>query len=211
MTFFPQTNKELKNIDSLLGAVVNAAIRSGANPESLNIHNAVQTCIKNLDNYLNYQDKVQELGYSSIGMALKALGQYKQNDNPADLNHLPEIFHKIPAIWLSGKPKTKKETGFAPLRVKDAQRQHKVLSSLLVEAWGLADDEIQDQITKEYLSSSAAEFERNLYKYINDLEEVSIEEEFEHVVDEIVSPRLEEMRALRVVESPKDYGVGGTL
>jgi hypothetical protein len=184
MKFFPQTNKELKNIDSLLGTVVNAAIRSGANPESLNLHNAIQACIKIINDHIRYQEKIKDMGYSSIGIALKALSQYKQGDSPVDINHLPEVFQKIPAIWLSGKPKTKKEAGFAPLRVKDAQ---------------------------EYLSTSAADFERSLYRYINDLEEVSFEEEFEELRIEKASSAIEEMRTLRMLESSVDYGVGGSF
>ncbi len=211
MKFFPQTNKELKNIDSLLGAVVNAAIRAGANPESLNLHNAIQACIKIINDHFNYQEKVKELGYSSIKVALKALDQYKKGDVPADIGHLPEVFHKVPAIWLSGKPKTKKDPGFAPLRVKDAERQHRVMSTLLVEAWELADEEIKDVITQEYLSTSSAEFERSLYKYINDLEEVSFEEELEQVMIEKASSSIEEMKTLRLLESVKDYGVGGSF
>ncbi len=211
MKFFPQTNKELKNIDSLLGTVVNAAIRSGANPESLNLHNAIQACIKIINDHIKHQEKVKALGYSSVGMALKALGQYKQGDSPVDINHLPEVFHKIPAIWLSGKPKTKKEAGFAPLRVRDAQRQYRVMAPLLTEAWDLADETIRDEITQEYLSTSAADFERSLYRYINDLEEVSFEEEFEELRIEKASSAMEEMRTLRMLESSRDYGVGGSL
>ena len=82
-------------------------------------------------------------------------------------------------MWLSGKPKTKKEPGFAPLRVRDAERQYRVITPLLLEAWELADAETQDSIVREYLGESSAEFERKLYRYINDLEEVTFEEELE--------------------------------
>jgi hypothetical protein len=85
------------------------------------------------------------------------------------------------------------------------------MAPLLAEAWDLADDKIRDEITQEYLSTSAADFERSLYRYINDLEEVSFEEEFEERTIIKASSKLEEMRTLSMLQSSVDYGVGGNL
>lgn len=65
------------------------------------------------------------------------------------------------------------------MRVRDAERQHRVMMPLLIEAWKLTegDTEVQQEIEKEYRNSSAAEFERALYEYIYELEEPTLEEQ----------------------------------
>jgi hypothetical protein len=208
---FRKTLEDIQSYSETLMSVLKIGLEHGIPEEELTLTNARQKAEKLSRERLKHEILIQNLGYSSLGIALKALSQYKKGDSPIDINHLPEVFHKVPSIWLSGKPKTKKDPGFAPLRVKDAERQHRVMAPLLAEAWDLADDEIKDVITKEYLSSSAAEFERNLYKYINDLEEVSFEEELEQVMIEKASSSMEEMKTLRLLESVKDYGVGGSF
>jgi hypothetical protein len=120
----------------------------------------------------------QDMGYSSVKIALKALRQMKEQ--PAyDISKLPPLFHKMPAIWLSGKPDTKGQKGFAPMRVRDAERLHRVIVPLLIEAWTLidGDEEVQLQVEKDYRNMSADQFERELYTYIYDLEEPTLEEQ----------------------------------
>jgi hypothetical protein len=208
---FRKTQEDIRSYSKTLESVLEIGLEHGIPSADLTLTNALQKTLKLSRDRLKHEALIQDLGYSSLGLALKALGQYKKGDSPIDINHLPEVFHKIPAIWLSGKPKTKKEAGFAPLRVKDAQRQHRVMAPLLAEAWDLADDDMKDIITQEYLSSSAAEFERNLYKYINDLEEVSFEEEiYSRKYPDANEGEVESV--LRLLEDPRyRYGVGGSL
>jgi hypothetical protein len=111
-------------------------------------------------------------------IALKAFRQIKQQ--PAyDFTKLPSLFHKIPAIWLSGKPDNKLAKGFAPMRVRDAERAHRVVVPLLIEAWSLikGDKEVEEDIEKDYRNMSADQFESELYVYIHDLEEPTLEEQ----------------------------------
>jgi hypothetical protein len=205
MNLFKNTMQDVKDYSTVLTAVLNKAIELGCPEEGVNLPNAWSKIKARLTIIEQHEKSVKDLGYSSLGRAIKALRQYKQGDTPTDISQLPEVFHRVPAVWLSGKPKTKKEPGFAPLRVRDAQRQHRVMAPLLLEAWELADELVRDQITREYLTTSAPDFERALYRYIYDLEPLTLEEEFENILPDTDTDIAE---SLRLVTDPDIiYGV----
>jgi hypothetical protein len=179
---FDKTMEDIATYTKVLQTVVRIGLDQGIPEAGVTLENARKKLLKLSRERQKHEEFVSSLGYSSLARALKALAQYKQGSGPINIENLPEVFHKIPAVWLSGKPKTKKEPGFAPLRVRDAERQHRVITPLLLEAWELADEETQDSIVREYLGESSIEFERNLYRYINDLEEVTFEEELERLI-----------------------------
>lgn len=106
---------------------------------------------------------------------VKLLSQ--QEETQTNLKDLPTVFHKIPKIWLVGRASTRRTPGFTPLRLSVAQREHKQLVPLLLEAWPMADEESRDIMVKEYLRSSAEDFKQQVYNFIYENEETTLEEE----------------------------------
>ena len=176
---FNKTLEDIANYTKTLETVITIGLELGVPEAGLTLENARKKICKIARERQKHEEFVSSLGYSSLSRALKALGQYKQGAGPTNIEHLPEVFHKVPSVWLTGKPKTKKDPGFAPLRVRDAERQHRVITPLLLEAWELADEEARDKMLSEYLRVSANEFEKQLYLFINELEEVTFEDEVE--------------------------------
>jgi hypothetical protein len=173
--------RTMRDIDLYSGVLKSMAARSvelGLETKDVTVHRAHLKVDAAIRDYIEIQEIAEDLGYSSVKIALKALKQMKQE--PAyDLTKLPSVFHKVPAIWINGKPDNKLKKGFAPMRPRDAERQHRVIVPLLIEAWALAagDEQVQQDIEKAYRNSSAVEFERDLYTYIYELEEPTLEEQ----------------------------------
>lgn len=173
--------RTMRDIDLYSGVLKSMAARSvelGLETKDVTVHRAHLKVDAAIRDYMEIQEIAEGLGYSSVRIALKALKQMKQE--PAyDLTKLPSVFHKVPAIWINGKPDNKLKKGFAPMRPRDAERQHRVIVPLLIEAWALAagDEQVQQDIEKAYRNSSAVEFERDLYTYIYELEEPTLEEQ----------------------------------
>lgn len=176
---FKKTMQDIDTYSTILRQVCEHGVELGIEPAHVSVQNAWQKCDKTLRSYREAEQQVAELGYASLPFALKALSQFRNKETDFDITSLPAIFHRPPAIWLSGRAKTKLKTGFAPMRVRDAERQHRVMMPLLIEAWKLTegDAEVQQEIEKEYRNSSAADFERALYEYIYELEEPTLEEQ----------------------------------
>lgn len=176
---FAKSRLEQEMYAEILTQMGGHAVTLGLDPGHVNVHNAWQKCDKVLREYHDAEQQVADLGYSSLSVALKALSQYRNKDVTCDISQLPAVFHHPPAIWLSGRPKTKLKPELAPMRVRDAERQHKIMLPLLLEAWNLTDGdiEVQQDIEREYRNVGAAEFERALYEYIHQLEEPTLEEQ----------------------------------
>jgi hypothetical protein len=175
---FKRTMRDIDLYGKVLKNMATRSVELGLDPKDVTVHRAHLKTDSAIRDYIEIQEIAENLGYSSVRIALKALGQMKQQ--PAyDLTKLPSLFHRIPAVWLNGKPDNKLKKGFAPMRLRDAERQHRVIVPLLIEAWALAygDEEVQQEIEKAYRNSSAVEFERDLYSYIYELEEPTLEEQ----------------------------------
>jgi hypothetical protein len=207
--YFQRTMMDIDVYSKVLKSVVQLAVKLGLDPDTATPTNAHQKLDKSVKEYLRLNEQATELGYKSAALALKALSQYKTP--VVDYNLVPEVFHILPDIWLRGKSPGRKSAGFAPMTVTQAQRKHRVVMPLIIEAWGLAAEEeaIRDSITREYLTTSADDFERTLYRYINDLEEVSLEEELNDWEED---PSVTELsKAQQMLNSTQSYGVGGNL
>jgi hypothetical protein len=210
--FFKGTMRDIASLSPILGKMVERAIELGAVPERLNLSNAWSKCDKTIRAYQDAEKTISELGYASLPFALKALSQFKQHEI-VNIQDLPVVFHKVPGIWISGKPKTKLDKGFAPLRPRDAERQHKSVLPWILEVWQLSEnaencEEIRATLQKDYLTMHHEEFARACYVFINDLEIPELEEEF---TDLVSSPSVAQlMNTLGKVENV-DYGVGGDL
>ena len=209
--FFQRTGLDLVFANKIFSSIEEIGITLGLDPDTINPMNAQRRIKKVASEYIKFSEKANELGYSSVAMALKALSQVKENAAPVDLSSLPEVFHKLPSIWLDGKPNRGNKKGFVRLTVAQAEREHRRIVPLLIEAWHLAEDydNIRDQITRQYLTTWHGDFEAALYKFIHELEEVSIEEELQ---DWELDPSIVElMSGLKAAQAGRDYGVGGNL
>ena len=182
---FKKTMTELISVEKFLLDLEQLGINEGIDPKHVTVVNTLQKATSRL-NYLKGEElKAKEIGYTSLSLALKALKQIKGLEI-SGLDLLPDDFHKVPNIWLDGKPDGKdpvKNPGFKPMSVSIAKRKLRVVQPLVVEAWQLAesDEDIQSSILTTYLTTSADEFEKTLYRYIYDLEEVSLEEELTNI------------------------------
>jgi hypothetical protein len=207
--YFKRTMDDVELYDKVLDAIVKLGVTLGLDPVSVNPMNAHQRLIKKVNEYIKLEEKAEELGYSSPLMALKALGQVKERVNPVDLSSLPEIFHKVPMVWLRGRPadKKRKEKGFAPMTPGQAKLKHRLLLPLLIRVWAeIAEDEaLQNELIEAYLTTSANSFEIDLFAYDEKIEDYCIDE-----TEYIEEPSMAELiRARQAATVGVDsYGVG---
>jgi hypothetical protein len=212
-TFFKNTAKDIASISPILQKVVDFALQLGVKPDGVNLINAWGRCEKVIREKIEADSKAQELGYKSLALALKALGQYKDRSN-VDISHMPEVFHKPAVIWLTGKPKTKTDKGFAPLRARDAELEHMRLLPWLLKAWQMTEnnengEQIRDELVILYGTSTPDEFTNKCYILINEMDEPTLEYEFDRRVEK-ASSVFERAQSLRAI-SERNYGVGGAL
>jgi hypothetical protein len=175
---FVAQNKALNGLEQL-------GVELGANPDTSNPMNALRSVTKAVQGLVALDKQAKQMGYKSAALALKALSQIKEgNAQAADM--LPDTLRTLPNIWLSGKPEGKKTKGFVGLTLSKALRRHRVMMPLMIEVWQLiaGNEELQEQVIYNYLRMSSDDFEKELFRYIYELEEVPLEEEFEDVVAE---------------------------
>ena len=197
-------------VTKVLDDLTQIAIDEGISPAHTTHTNALQKLRKRLSDYRKIEQVASTLGYSTLPNALKALRMLttRTTNDEVDSTQLPEVFHKVPSLWLSGRPTSKGKTAFPPMSVRQAERKHRVITPLLIEAWALSSDDesLRDKLTTDYLSTSADEYEKVLYRYIHDLEDVTLEEEFTNV-----APSITELRGCIDAVTKFDYGVGGSF
>jgi len=188
MDFYKQTNKELMKNNELLQFVHNWAVELGMDPAHTNSTNIKQKLNKALKGTIMFEAKAKELGYSSLGNALKALSMTALKGEGSDIYKLPEVFHNVPKVWLDGRPESRGTTGFAPMKLANAQREHRRLMVYLVELWEIIDNsekseeekkEGQKEVEYNYLRESADDFTKWVYSLIKKLEPIPPEEEFD--------------------------------
>jgi hypothetical protein len=207
-------NEVAEEVDKIVSWICDTAIGFGMNAKNNNVHNAQLFISATLKTAKDWEATAQELGYTSVPIALKALGQFKQPEIISDVSHLPEVFRKPAVIWLTGKPKNGPDKGFAPLRARDAELEHIRLLPWLLKAWQMLEtndegEEIRAELELLYVRSTPDEFTNKCYIIINDMEEPSLEEEFEQQITK-ASSVFERAQSLRAI-SERDYGVGGAL
>jgi hypothetical protein len=182
MDFYKQTKKELMKNNELLQFLYTWVVDLGVPETQANSTNIIRKLTKVRQQILTIEAKSAALGYTSVEVALKALGQMK-SDKYVDASNLPEVLQNLPYIWVNGRAPSPKRglDGLVPLGVKQAKRKYNQILPLLVEAWNLAADEpeIREQIVYNYQTESCAQFEADLFTYIHCLEPLSFEEEVE--------------------------------
>jgi hypothetical protein len=200
---FEKANKALNGLEDL-------GVKLGSKPETINPVNALRSVTKAVTDLDALNSQAQKMGYTSAAVALKALSQIK--DPLKDYAILPEVFHKVPAIWLDGRPRTRTKDGFNPMTVSQAQRAHRTIIPLILEAWDLAKDDeaILNDILIEYQRTSAEDFKKSLYKYIYDLEPQSLEDELRDWELEPTTSEIMKSSREATVDS-NVYGIGGEM
>jgi hypothetical protein len=184
---FATQNKALNSLEQL-------GVELGANPDESNPMNALRSVAKAVSDLSSLEERAKQMGYKSASLALKALSQFK--DTRIDLGDLPTVFHKIPKIWLVGRASTRRTPGFLPLTLRVAQREHKQTVPLLLEAWDLADEEARDSMATEYLRTSAEDFKQQLYTFIYENEETTLEDELvDTITTQVAKERFEDWSA----------------
>jgi len=187
MDFYKQTNKELMRNNELLQFVHSWAVELGMDPAHTNSTNIKDKINKVLKDTVKYEEKAKQLGYSSLGNALKALSMITTKVGDNDSSALPEVFHTPPHSWIWGVTQDQKKgrVGIIGLGVKEAERRHRMIMPLLLEAWELATDnyDIQKELIISYRTDSHKEFEAELYTYIHNLEPLTLEEELEEITN----------------------------
>lgn len=170
----------------------------GLETDKLNHHNLITRCAKILKDTVGFEAKAKELGYSSLGNALKALSMMAERPGKWDISTLPQVYHRPPMIWLQGRKENKRKDieGSAPMAVRVAERRHRTMMPLLLEVWALIDGnpEEVEALEHNYLIGTPNEYERFLYELIYNLEPIPLEEEFEHaaIVAAIPTPTIKD-------------------
>lgn len=196
---FKRTMTDIDMYSQVLKTLAARAVELGLDPDDLTVQRAHLKTDAALKQYIELTNTAKEMGYKTLPLALKALSQYK--DTRTDLGDLPTIFHKVPKLWLVGRASTRRTPGFLPLTLRVAQREHKQMVPLLLEAWDLADEEARDAMTTEYLRTSAEDFKQQLYNFIYENEETTLEDELvDTITTQVAHERFEDWTATNSVK-----------
>lgn len=174
---FKRTMTDIEMYSKVLKSLAERSIELGLAPKDVTVQRAHLKVDGAINRLMKCEETAKELGYDSLPNALKALKMITEKSGIIDLGQLPEVFHKVPKIWRIGRPPTRRTEGFAPMKLSAAQREHRQIIPLLLEAWNLANDEAKDTMITDYLRTSAENFKQELYDFIHDNEETSLEDE----------------------------------
>lgn len=203
--------------NELLQFAHNWAVELGMDPAYANTANIRKKLSKKFKDAQLYEEKAKELGYSSLGNALKALSMITTKVGNNDISSLPEVFQTPPHSWIWGVTQDKKRgrAGTVGLGVREAERRHRMIMPLLLEAWELATGnfDIQKELIICYRTDSHKEFEAQLYTYIHNLEPLTIEEELEEITNAtVLDPETEALvTTLRLDAETKGESVSERL
>ena len=100
MDFYKQTKKELMKNNELLQFLYTWVTDLGVPETQANSTNIIRKLSKVRQQILTIEAKSAALGYTSVEVALKALGQMK-SDKYVDASHLPEVLQNLPYIWVN--------------------------------------------------------------------------------------------------------------
>jgi hypothetical protein len=153
------TLRDLQELQSTFAKVTETAVALGAKPYGLNEKNALLTVLKAAEGYAETEATVKELGYTSLAVALKALGQTNRPlvELPAALRHAPphwvqETRYESEEYWKDGKRRTR-QVLVRGTNARTAQRQRAGLEKDLQELWHLVltDDSSTQEQKDSYL------------------------------------------------------------
>jgi hypothetical protein len=160
-----------------------AAIELGVPQAGLNVDNAVRAVTKAAKGYAEAEAQAKELGYASLALALKALGQKRV------FRHVPAELTIAPSHWQTPRQYVSEEVGFVRGRRKelrravaaiDAVRAQQMLQRLLPvmnEYCEAADEEEMQDMKEGFYSQSYSAFASALHEAVAELRGREIEEE----------------------------------
>jgi hypothetical protein len=160
-----------QKLDTLEAKVLNLATKAGAKPGGLNLGNALKTLESCVTDRETYETEVKALGYTSLAVALKALGQKTRHlvDLPDALRYAPrhwvyETYYRTEEVWKNGKrvPKKVLERG---VNARTAQRQRAGLEQSLQELWYLVltNEDLTQSEKDDYLNSVVQSYKTDTY------------------------------------------------
>ena len=165
------TLRVLQELKSTFSKVTETAVSLGAKPYGLNEKNALLTVLKAAESYAECETEVKALGYTSLAVALKALGQTNR-----PLVELPEALKHAPSHWVT---EDKYETEYVwknscrvqkvrlvrGVNARTAQRRRAGLQRDLEELWfAVLNDPYTDQDAKdEYFRQVLVAYRRDSY------------------------------------------------
>ena len=206
---FKRTMLDIDMYSTVLKSLAHHSLALGLDENHMNVQRVHLKTDAALRDYISKDQEARAMGYESLAVAWKAFKQIKDKPFTIDYTHMPEIVHKVPMIWLKGKPNSpKKRDGFAPMTPRQAKAKHKQLMPLFSEVWNKidGDEALQNEIINAYLTTSAASFETVLFAHAEEIEDYELGEE------EDTTPTLSELiRTCRATRPTYDYGVGGDL
>lgn len=150
---------------------------------------------------LDYEDTVREIGYASLPIALKALGQTKRGHA-----QLPEEFRIHPAQWeqetttekvyaWGGSGMTSRNYKVAAVTPLQAAAKHRRLEPVLRDVIEQAiENDCLDQVLHAYKTESYEEFVRLCFDYLRGSDDVE-DQDPAHAVPAAVAEELQGLRA----------------
>lgn len=169
-------SKEVEKVQRYAAEIQELAIIAGMSPAGANLGNSILFLKTLIKQRLEIEEYAQELGYKSVGVALKALSQMK-----VPPSQLPEVFQVFPAHWLedaSLDPLSKRIDGLTVSRVykkkavssTQAQAALRRIQPDLIRLYEIIrdDKDLLDEVISSYSTLSYKEFCESLYHALRD-------------------------------------------
>jgi hypothetical protein len=189
------TLRVLQELQSTFSKVTETAVSLGAKPYGLNEKNALLTVLKAAESYAECETEVKALGYTSLAVALKALGQTNRPlvELPEALKHAPshwvtEDEYETEYVWKNCR-QVQKVRLVKGVNARTAQRRRAGLQRDLEELWlAVRNDPYRDQDTKDeyfrevlvaYRKDTYSDFSARVLQALNDFHDAYETEEEE--------------------------------
>lgn len=205
-THYREGFKALEQAASLAQTLCEEAVKLGASSTGLNPSNALKAVVKAAHRGLKVDETARQLGYTSVEVALKALGQRKAKP-------LPALYDVAPPQWVQParlervrnglRERTYKVPAVGPKQAQALLRGVRPLLEQLYELW--EGDELR-AVEAAYKTLSYEEFLSEAHLAVYEALTGEVREE----VDEAPSPPAEETTvedALAAVTHTPNYGV----
>ncbi len=206
-THYREGFKALEQAASVAQSLCEEAIKLGASPTGLNPTNALKAVIKAAHRGLTVDKTARELGYTSVEVALKALGQRKKT-------RLPALYDVAPPQWVQParlervrnglRERTYKVPAVGPKQAQALLKGVRPLLEQLYELWEKDDDRLA--VEDAYKRLGYEEFLAEVHLAVYEALTGEVREE----VDEAPTPHADEATvesALATVGQTPNYGV----
>lgn len=178
------------------------ALELGVPAAGLNIDNAVRAVTKAARSHAEAEALAKELGYSSLGLALKALGQKRT------FRHVPTELTIAPSHWQNPRQyvtecvgfvkgrRTERKRAVAAVDAVKAQQMLQRLLPVMNEYCEAADDEEIQDMKEGFYTQSYKAFASALHEAVAELRGREIEEEEQEEAPIRTSPKAEALERM---------------